>query len=288
LIIVSAITDKVTPAVLSFWQWWVKVSSKKEDSTLLTVISPSKTLDFKSRSHPFQTSPFFLSQIRELVDHMKTFSKKDLELLMKISPKLAALNHDRYQDFNFPFTRENSLQALLAFKGDVYQGISVDDYGDGDFDFAQGHLRIISGLYGLLRPLDLIQPYRLEMGLRVAGPWGKNLYEFWEDMITDRIDEEVLESGGDKVLVNLASNEYFKAVRPKRLKSNLVNVDFKEKKDDGFKIIGIYAKRARGVMANFIIRNEINHAEELKPFNSDGYEFNQTFSTQSDWVFTRE
>lgn len=254
---------------------------------MLTVISPSKTLDLKSRSYPSHTSPFFSSQIRELVDHMKTMSKEDLEELMKISPKLAVLNRDRYQSFNFPFTIENSHQALLAFKGDVYQGISVDDYGDDDFDFAQNSLRVLSGLYGLLRPLDLIQPYRLEMGIRVSGPWGKNLYEFWEDMITDRINQELLESKGDKVLVNLASNEYFKAVRPGRLKCDVVNVHFKEKKDDGFKIIGIHAKRARGVMTDFIIKNRIIHAEDLKPFNLNGYEFRSTLSTGLDWVFTR-
>lgn len=254
---------------------------------MLTVISPSKTLDFKSGSYPFHTTPFFLSHSRELVDKVKTLSEKDLQQLMKISPKLADLNHERYQNFSFPFTQENSHQALLAFKGDVYQGISVDDYRDEDFDFAQLHLRILSGFYGLLRPLDLIQPYRLEMGLRVSGTWGKNLYQFWEDMITDRINQELLESNGDKVLVNLASNEYFKAVRPKRLKFDVVNVHFKEKKEDGFKIIGIHAKRARGVMTNFIIKNRINHVEELKPFNSNGYEFNSTLSTQSDWVFSR-
>jgi cytoplasmic iron level regulating protein YaaA (DUF328/UPF0246 family) len=218
---------------------------------------------------------------------MEKLSEKELGELMKISPKLALLNHDRYQNFDFPFTLENSHQALLAFKGDVYQGISVDDYRDEDFDFAQAHLRILSGLYGLLRPLDLIQPYRLEMGLRVSGPWGKNLYQFWENIITDRIYQEVLESKGDRVLVNLASNEYFKAVHPKRLKSDVVNVHFKEKKDDGFKIIGIHAKRARGVMADFIIKNRINHAQELKPFNLNGYEFNSTLSKEADWVFTR-
>ncbi|MDY0375379.1 MAG: peroxide stress protein YaaA [Desulfobacterium sp.] len=254
---------------------------------MLTVISPSKTLDFKSRSYPSHTTPFFSTHIQEIVDHMKTLSGEDLEELMKISPKLAALNYERYQNFNFPFVRENSHQALLAFKGDVYQGIAVDDYLDGDFDFAQDHLRILSGLYGLLRPLDLIQPYRLEMGLRLSGPWGKNIYQFWEDRITDRINEEVLESEGDRVLVNLASNEYFKAVRPRGLKSDLVNVHFKEKKDDGFKIIGIHAKRARGVMADFIIKNRINRVEELKPFDLNGYEFNSTLSTQEDWVFTR-
>lgn len=254
---------------------------------MLTVISPSKTLDSTSRSYSSYSTPFFSTQMRELVDHMKTLSEKDLEELMKISPKLAALNHDRYQNVVFPFTLENSHQALLSFKGDAYQGISVDEYNDEDFDFAQGHIRILSGLYGLLRPLDLMQPYRLEMGCRLSGPWGKNLYQFWEDMITDRINQEVLESKGDQILVNLASNEYFKAVRPKKLQATMVNVHFKEKKDDGFKIISIHAKRARGLMSNFIITNRINHVEELKTFSLNGYEFNPTLSTQENWVFIR-
>ena len=254
---------------------------------MLTVISPSKTLDCTSRSYPSYSIPFFSAQIRELVDHMKTLSEKELEALMKISPKLAALSHDRYQNFVFPLTPDNSHRALLAFKGAVYQGISVDAYCDEDFDFAQGHVRILSGLYGILRPLDLMQSYRLEMGCRLSGPWGKNLYQFWEDMITDRINQEVLESKGDQILVNLASNEYFKAVRPKKLQAKVVHIHFKEKKDDGLKIISIHAKRARGLMANGIITNRINRVEELKAFNVQGYEFNPALSTQADWAFIR-
>ena len=254
---------------------------------MLTVIAPSKTLDSTPGSYPSYSTPFFSTQVQKLVGHMKTLSEKDLEKLMKISPKLAALNHDRFQNVIFPFTPENARQALLVFKGDVYQGISVDDYCDEDFDFAQGHLRILSGLYGLLRPLDLMQPYRLEMGRRVSGPWGNNLYQFWEDLITDRINQEVVESGGDQVLVNLASNEYFKAIRPGKLQSNLVNIHFKEKKDNGFKVVSIHAKRARGLMSNCIVKNRINRVEELKAFNVNGYEFDSSLSTRTDWAFIR-
>ncbi|WP_022666842.1 peroxide stress protein YaaA [Desulfospira joergensenii] len=254
---------------------------------MLSIISPSKTLDFDGRSYPVQTSPFFFTQTRELAARLKEMSAKDLENLMKISPKLATLNHERYQEFSENPARGSACQALLAFKGDVYQGMDTDLYGDEEFYFAQNHLRILSGLYGLLRPLDLIQAYRLEMGTRLSGPWGKNLYEFWEGRITDRISHELEKSEGDSILVNLASNEYFKAVRPKDLQADLLNIHFKEKKGDVFKVIGIHAKRARGLMADFIIQNKINRAGPLKDFTGNGYGFNPDLSEQNDWVFSR-
>lgn len=255
---------------------------------MLIVISPSKTLDFKGLSYPEHTIPFFKPQISKLLDHMKTLSAQDLELLMKISPKLADLNHDRYQRFQLPFTPDNSRQALLAFKGDVYQGIQVDDYSDSDIRFAQGHLRILSGLYGLLRPLDLIQPYRLEMGTRLSGPWGKNLYDFWADAITDRINQEIEQSKGENILINLASNEYFKAVRPGHLNAPALHILFKEKKDDTLKIIGVHAKRARGLMIDFIITHQITDPKDLKAFTRSGYEWHPDHSTDTEWVFARE
>ncbi|MEX1298664.1 MAG: peroxide stress protein YaaA [Desulfotignum sp.] len=255
---------------------------------MLVVISPSKTLDFEGRSYPEHTIPFFKSQVSQLIDHMKTLSEKDLETLMKISPKLAALNHDRYQRFQLPFTADNSRQALLAFKGDVYQGIPVEEYGDSDLQFAQAHLRILSGLYGLLRPLDLIQPYRLEMGTRLTGLWGKNLYEFWGNAITDRLNQELEHANRATMLINLASNEYYKAVRPDHLNAPVLHVHFKEKKNTTLKVIGVHAKRARGLMADFIIKHRIRDPEELKSFTRNGYAWAGAYSTDTEWVFARE
>lgn len=255
---------------------------------MLVVISPSKTLDFNGRSHPNHTIPFFKSRISQLIDHMKPLSEKDLETLMNISPKLAALNHERYQRFQLPFTPDNSRQALLAFKGDVFQGIGVADYDASALEFAQAHLRILSGLYGLLRPLDLIQPYRLEMGTRLSGFWGKNLYAFWANAITDRINQELDHIKGAKTLVNLASNEYFKAVRTDHLNAPVLDIHFKEKKDNTLKIIGVHAKRARGRMVDFIITHQITDPEELKAFTRSGYEWHPDHSTDTEWVFARE
>ncbi len=254
---------------------------------MISIIAPSKTLDMGKKAHPEATTPFFSEKTRVLVSHMKTLGPEDLEQLMKISPQLARLNHQRYQDFSMPFTSQNATPALLAFKGDVYQGMDTEHYSSQDFDFAQAHLRILSGLYGLLRPLDLIQPYRLEMGIRFAGPWGENLVDFWADRITDRIVQDVADSGGDPVLVNLASNEYVKAVDNSKLKVERLNIHFKEKKKDTFKVIGIHAKRARGVMADFIIKNGINETKTLKIFTRGGYRFNPELSQDNDWVFTR-
>jgi cytoplasmic iron level regulating protein YaaA (DUF328/UPF0246 family) len=206
---------------------------------------------------------------------------------MKISPKLAALNYERYQQFQLPFTSDNSRQALLTFKGDVYQGIKVEDYTDSDIRFAQAHLRILSGLYGLLRPLDLIQPYRLEMGTRLSGSWGKNLYEFWENAIKDRINHEIDHTKGAKILVNLASNEYFKAVRTDHLNAPVLDIHFKEKKNGALKTIGIHAKRARGSMIDFIIKHRICEPEALKPFTRKGYAFDPSHSTETAWTFAR-
>lgn len=254
---------------------------------MIIVISPSKTLEFEGRLYPDHTIPFFKSRISELIDHMKSLSEKDLETFMKISPKLAALNYERYQQFQLPFTPDNSRQALLAFKGDVYQGIDVDKYSDSDIRFAQTHLRILSGLYGVLRPLDLIQPYRLEMGTRLSGSWGKNLYEFWENAITDRINQELQHAKGEKLLVNLASNEYFKAVRPGHLNAPVLHIQFKEKKNGALKTIGIYAKQARGLMTDFIIKQRIRDPEKLKLFDRNGYEYNPAQSTETEWTFAR-
>ena len=206
---------------------------------------------------------------------------------MKISDKLAALNQQRYQDFQTPFTPDNAKQSLLAFKGDVYRGMAVEDYTEEDLAFAQDHLRILSGLYGMLRPLDLMQPYRLEMGTKLATEKEKNLYEFWGSSIAELINQ-ALEKQKDPCVVNLASNEYFKSVDRKTLKGRVLDIVFKENKADGYKIIAIYAKRARGLMADFVIRNRIETVEALQGFDAEGYTFRESLSEPDSWTFCRD
>ena len=255
---------------------------------MLSIISPSKTMDLNCRSTLLQTHPHFISQARELSDRLKKFSPAELEELMNISPKLADLTYKRFQTFSANAVNDDARQALLVYKGDAFQGLDIDHYQDQDFEFAQKHVRILSGLYGLLRPLDLIEPHRLEIATRLSGPWGKNLYEFWADRITQRINAELEESNGAPVLVNLASNEYFKVLQRKRLKAKIITIQFKEKKENGFKVIAIYAKKARGLLADFIIREKILEPESLKEFSCNGYTFNPDLSTSETWVFSRE
>ena len=255
---------------------------------MLSILSPSKTMDFNCRPCPVQTTACFTPQIQELAVRLKKMSVSDLEEFMKISPKLAELTHRRYQDFPEPGTSDSSRQALLVYRGDAFQGVDIANYGEKDFEFAQKHIRILSGLYGLVRPLDNIAPHRLEMAARLSGPWGKNLYQFWGDRITRRINEEIDDSQGAKTLVNLASNEYFKVIRPKVLNAEIVNIQFKEKKGNSFKVIAIHAKRARGLMADFIIREKITDPGALKRFTRQGYRFTTELSTPETWVFSRE
>ena len=254
---------------------------------MLSIISPSKTLDFECPPLPRHTLPVLMPKACELADHMKTLSREKLAYLMNISPKLTELTYQRYQDFHTPFTPDNARQALLVFKGAVYQNIDVNNYTDEHIDFAQDHLRILSGLYGLLRPLDLIQPYRLEMGIHLSGPWGKKLYDFWANSITKQLNQDMEASTGESVLVNLTSQEYFKAIRPQTLKMPLLNISFKEKKADAFKVVGVHAKYARGLMVNFILQNRIIKTAHLKEFTENGYAFNPEISTPQEWVFAR-
>ncbi len=202
---------------------------------------------------------------------------------MGISENLANLNEERFKTFQKDYNFENSKQALLAFKGDVYTKIEVDSFTKEDFEFAQEHLRILSGLYGLLKPMDLIQPYRLEMGTRLENKKGKNLYEFWDKKIAKAINE----AAGDKVIVNLASQEYFKAVDLKTVKSPIITIHFKEYKNDNYQVIGFFAKQARGMMVDYAIKNRITDPSELKLFNIEGYEFSETLSDKGNWVFVR-
>lgn len=257
---------------------------------MLTILSPSKTQDFSDSSIDVSqlpnSTPVLLDDSQKLVKELKKKSVADIVELMDVSEKIASVNHERYQHFSLPFSEENARQALLAFKGDVYTDIAVEDYSEGEFAFAQDHLRIISGLYGLLRPLDLMQPYRLEMKTPLENPRGSNLYQFWGDRITKQLND-VLKAQDTPVLVNLASNEYFKSVDSKKLSGEVITPVFKEHKDGKYKVIAIYAKRARGKMANFIIRQAIDQPEQLKTFTDGGYEFSDSLSSEKEWVFIR-
>ena len=253
---------------------------------MLTLISPAKKLDYaqqdERRSH---TQPELLDHAQELLSDLKTLSPQDVCALMGLSDKLGALNYERFQAWQRPFTTENAKQAVLAFKGDVYQGLDAESMSDEDLQWAQDNLRILSGLYGVLRPLDLMQPYRLEMGTKFANNRGKDLYSFWDGVINNQLNSLVEEPNA--VLVNLASNEYFKAVKEKTLSARVVTPVFMDNKDGKYKMISFFAKKARGLMAAFIIKNKITNVELLKNFDSDGYSFNAALSEADKWVFTR-
>lgn len=253
---------------------------------MIIVISPSKTLDLSESSIQTHSLPRQLEQSQFLIDTAKKLSPEELSKLMKISDKLSQLNWQRYKDFTQPFSLSNAKQALLAFKGDVYTGIDVDNYNDEDLDFAQQHLRILSGLYGALRPLDLIQPYRLEMGTRLQNSKGKNLYEFWDTQVTEKLNQDFIEQP-TPLLINLASNEYFKVIKLKLLKAKILTLAFKENKAGTYKTIGIHAKRARGLMTSYIIKNRLTEAEQIKAFNLENYNFNDNLSSDKEWVFSR-
>ncbi|CDZ95907.1 peroxide stress protein YaaA [Pseudomonas saudiphocaensis] len=255
---------------------------------MLMVISPAKTLDYDTPPATERfTQPQHLDQAQELITILRDFSPQQIGKLMKLSDKLAALNVARYGSWTPRFTPENAKQALLAFKGDVYTGLNAEDFSEQDFDFAQRHLRMLSGLYGLLRPLDLMQPYRLEMGTKLENPRGKDLYAFWGERISRWLNEALAEQGDD-VLLNLASNEYFGAVKRKELKARVINVDFKDMKNGQYKIISFYAKKARGLMARYVIRERIDNPEQLKAFDSEGYRYSAEDSSPDHLVFLRD
>ncbi len=199
---------------------------------------------------------------------------------------LAELNFERYRGWHRPFTPDNAKQAILTMKGDVYTGLDAESFNAKDFSFAQKHLRILSGLYRILRPLDLMQPYRLEMGTRLENEAGRDLYAFWGEVITEALNK-ALKAQGDDLLINLASNEYFKAIKPKRLNGRIITPAFKEFKNGSYRMIGVFAKKARGLMSRYIIQSRLNEPKAIKAFDADGYAFNPGLSTQTDWVFTR-
>ncbi|SMM97692.1 UPF0246 protein YaaA [uncultured Candidatus Thioglobus sp.] len=249
---------------------------------MLAVISPSKTQDFNPSEVSEYTKTRQIEQSQILIDILKNKSQAEIGELMSISEKLAVLNFERFQTFKTPLTLDNAKQALFAFKGDVYSGIDAPSLDVQDLAFAQKTLRMLSGLYGVIRPLDLIAPYRLEMGTRLENPQGKNLYQFWGSQIS-----KVLNDDESNVIINLASNEYFKGIDKKSLNAKIINIAFKERKGEQYKIIGIYAKRARGLMVNYMIKNRLTKPESLKAFDVEGYRFQATMSDDTLWVFTR-
>ena len=255
-------------------------------SNFTIILSPAKALNFEKKSQAKEYSiSAFAEKSSELINELRNFSVDDLMVLMKISPAFAELNFERFLKWNLPFTLQNSKQAISAFVGHAYAGLQANDFDDNDFDFAQKHLRILSGLYGVLKPLDLIQPYRLEMGTKLKNQQGKNLYEYWDTAITEQLNKDF--SGNQNYLINLASNEYFKAVKKQLLNAEIITPIFKENKDGKYKTISVYAKKARGLMTHFIIKNKIKKTEHIKTFDSEGYIFNKDLSKGNEWVFTR-
>jgi cytoplasmic iron level regulating protein YaaA (DUF328/UPF0246 family) len=254
---------------------------------MLILISPAKTLDYQSPlATERYTQPALLEHSQQLIKTARTLSAPQIKKLMGISDKLADLNATRFHDWQPDFTPENARQALLAFKGDVYTGLQAETFSDADFDFAQRHLRMLSGLYGVLRPLDLMQPYRLEMGIRFENERGKDLYQFWGDIITDTLNEALTEQG-DEIVVNLASDEYFRAVKPKKLNARIIKPVFLDEKNGTFKVISFYAKKARGLMSRYIIEQRLTKPEQLTGFNREGYFFDEAASTPDELVFKR-
>ncbi len=255
---------------------------------MLVVVSPAKTLDYETPATTARhTQPDYLAHSEALIQVCRQLTPAQIGSLMKISDKLAGLNAARFEQWQPEFTQENAKQAVFAFKGDVYTGLDAETLSESTLDYAQSHLRMLSGLYGLLRPLDLMMPYRLEMGTKLENSRGKNLYEFWGDIITQGLNAD-LAAQGDDVLVNLASNEYFKAVKPKQIQGRIITPVFKDCKNGTYKIISFYAKKARGLMARYILEQQPSGVEQLKSFDSEGYYFCEAESSEDTLVFLRD
>ncbi|MBY0475657.1 MAG: peroxide stress protein YaaA [Nitrosomonas sp.] len=254
---------------------------------MIIVISPAKTLDFETPPITRKsTQPIFLADSAKLIDALRKLEPDQICQLMSISPKLGILNSNRYHTWKRPFTLKNSKQAIFAFKGDVYTGLDAETMTAAELAFAQDHLRILSGLYGLLHPLDLMQPYRLEMGTQFKNSRGKNLYEFWGDKITPALNQD-LKQQKDSILINLASNEYFQSIQTKNLEARIITPVFKDEKNGVYKIISFFAKKARGMMSRYIIQNKLTDPETIKEFDVSGYQFDEKNSSQDEWIFTR-
>jgi len=255
---------------------------------MLIVISPAKTLDFEAPlATKKNTQPRFPGKSEELIQHLRKLSSDQVSELMHISPKLGQLNYERFQLWQPKFEFPEARQAILAFRGDVYTGLDADTLETKDLNRAQKHLRILSGLYGVLRPLDMMRPYRLEMGTKFTFDHFENLYDYWKETVTQTIRKDLDESGSN-MLVNLASNEYFKSIDTKKLKADIITPEFKDWKNGQYKMISFWAKKARGMMTRFIIQNKITKAKDLQAFDMDGYYFNPDLSKLGRPVFTRD
>jgi len=255
---------------------------------MLIVLSPAKTLDFDTTAPTSEHSQaLLLSESELLIQRCQKLSMQDVASLMKVSDKIAGLNVARFADWQQPLTLDNAKQALFAFKGDVYTGLEAETLAPTVLNYAQQHLRILSGLYGLLKPLDLMLAYRLEMGTKLDNFRGTNLYQFWGSLVTVEVNK-ALSAQGDSILVNLASNEYFKAVKKKELQGQIITPIFKDQKNGQYKVISFYAKKARGLMARYILENEITEIEQLKGFDVAGYYFVKADSSETDLVFYRD
>jgi cytoplasmic iron level regulating protein YaaA (DUF328/UPF0246 family) len=254
---------------------------------MLAILSPAKKLDFKKEVPSKKSSEIIFSkEASTLVEKLKKFSPGELMKLMKISRQLGELNAERFFKWHWPYDEKESRQAIFAFNGEAYNGLDAYSLKAKETDTAQNHLRILSGLYGVLRPLDLIMPYRLEMGAKLSTDKGKNLYEFWGEKLTKKLNQD-LKQGSHKALVNLASQEYFKTIDAEKIEKPIITPVFKENKNGEYKVISIYAKKARGMMVRFIIQNELTEPEDLKAFDEDGYHFNNELSEDNEMVFTR-
>jgi len=254
---------------------------------MLIIISPAKKLDNKpSKKYKNSSSIHFSEESKQLTSILKQYKPQDLSILMKISPKLAELNFERFIKWEYPFTSNEAGTSVNMFKGDVYQSLKAETFSKEDENYAQDHLRILSGLYGVLKPLDIILPYRLEMGTNLETKAGKNLYEFWGDKINKKIQDD-LDAQGDNILINLASNEYFKSIKVKNLTARIITPAFKEYKNGSYKMISIFAKKARGFMSRYIIENKLSDPEDLKGFDYEKYSFNEELSSKDQFVFTR-
>ena len=254
---------------------------------MITLLSPSKKLNFEPQNMiDNYTQCEFIKSAEILANKAKDLTESDLKELMDISDKLAQLNRERFDRWSLPFNSSNAKQAILAFDGGVYSGLQANTFSNKDFSFAQDHLRILSGLYGILKPLDLIQPYRLEMGVSFQNPRGKNLYDFWKQSITDNLNS-ILEQSPSPVIVNCASIEYFSAIDLSKLKGNILSIVFKEYRNGELKFISFNAKKARGLMTQYIIKNKIDNHTDIKDFNYEDYKLDSKLSEDSTFVFTR-
>ena len=253
---------------------------------MIAVVSPAKTLDFETETNNIHTLPKFQKEALRLIDVLKENSEPQIQELMSISNQLAQINVQRYRRFTKKKNPAHARHAIFAFQGDVYQGLQAETFSQEELEFSQSHFRILSGLYGLIRPLDLIQPYRLEMGTNLRVNGSKNLYEFWGDKITNQLNKD-LKQQGDKLLINLASVEYFKSVDRKKLKAHVVDIDFKDFNNGEYKVVSFFAKKARGMMSRFIIKNQPTSIDELKAFDYEGYYFDEQNSTDQLLAFKR-